>query len=133
MYLSDRRIHDEFVAGGLFYREVMLSLFVKRNVRPAVLLVQKLTQLTFRKHHPLSPDLLRLTSYSSENRDPVVKILGSSYASILEKEDAHTDVLSLVAKEEDQGKDSEVKVKLFLLLQNMDNQLLSKCLKEISE
>lgn len=65
----------------------------------------------------------------------MVKILGPSFASILEKEDAHTDVLSLVdkVKEEDQGKDSEVKVKLFLLLQNMDNQLLNKCLKEISE
>ncbi len=73
--------------------------------------------------------------YFSENRDPVVKILGPSFASILEKVDTHTDALSLAdkVKEEDQGEDSEVKVKLFLLLQNMDNQLLNKCLKEISE
>lgn len=65
----------------------------------------------------------------------MVKILGPSFASILEKVDAHTDVLSLVdrVKEEDQGKDLEVKVKLFLLLQDMDKQLLNKCLKEISE
>lgn len=64
----------------------------------------------------------------------MVKILGPSFASILEKQDAPTDVLSLIdnVKEEDLGKDSEVKVKLFLLLQNMDNQLLSKCLKEIA-
>ncbi|XP_077953101.1 outer dynein arm-docking complex subunit 2 isoform X3 [Gasterosteus aculeatus] len=66
-----------------------------------------------------------------ENRDPVVKILGPSLDSILEKEDAHTDGLSLVdeGKEEDQGKESDVKVKLFLLLQDLDKQLLSKCLK----
>lgn len=65
----------------------------------------------------------------------MAKILGPSFASILEKEHTQTDILSLVGKvkEEDQGKDSEVNVKLFLLLQNMDKQLLSKCLKEISE
>lgn len=65
----------------------------------------------------------------------MVKILGPSFASILEEEGTHTDGLSLVRKvqEEDQGKGSEVNVKLFLLLQNMDNQLLSQCLKETSE
>lgn len=71
--------------------------------------------------------------HCSENRDPVVKILGPSFASILEEEDADTDVLSLAdkVKEDDQDKDSDVKVKLLLLLQNMDNQLLSQSLKEI--
>lgn len=56
----------------------------------------------------------------------MVKILGPSLTSVLQKGGAHTEV-----KEEDQGEDS--KVKLFLLLQNMDNQLLNKCLQEISE
>nr|XP_046227453.1 outer dynein arm-docking complex subunit 2 [Scatophagus argus]XP_046227454.1 outer dynein arm-docking complex subunit 2 [Scatophagus argus] len=70
-----------------------------------------------------------------ENRDTVAKILGPSVANILEKEGAHTDVQSLVGKanEEDPGKESEVKMRLFLLLQNLDNQLLSKCLRQISE
>ncbi|KAM8822409.1 outer dynein arm-docking complex subunit 2 isoform 2-T3 [Spinachia spinachia] len=65
-----------------------------------------------------------------ENRDPIVKILGTSLDSILEKED-YTDGLSLVdeEKEEDQGKD--IKVRLFLLLQDLDKQLLSKCLKDM--
>lgn len=65
----------------------------------------------------------------------MVKIIGPGVASVLEKEDAHADVQSLVdkVKGEDRGKDPEVKVKLFLLLQNMDDQLLSKCLREISE
>ncbi|XP_039983105.1 outer dynein arm-docking complex subunit 2 [Xiphias gladius] len=66
-----------------------------------------------------------------ENRDPVVKILGPCFANILEREDPHTDVLRLV--DEDQAKASEVKVKLFNLLQNMDKQLLSKLLEDISE
>lgn len=62
----------------------------------------------------------------------MVKILGQSFVSTLEKEDDLTDVLRLVDKVKDHIKDSEVKVKLFLLLQNMDNQLLSKCLKEVT-
>lgn len=71
----------------------------------------------------------------SANRQPVVNILGPSFASLLEKEGANTDELSLIGEgeDEDQGRDSEVKVRLFLLLQNLDTQLLSKCLKEISE
>lgn len=62
----------------------------------------------------------------------MVKILGSIVASILQGEDTDTDVLSLVDKVKDQGKDSEVKVKLFLFLRNLDNKLLSKCLEEIA-
>ncbi|KAM3593279.1 uncharacterized protein V6R79_009296 [Siganus canaliculatus] len=70
-----------------------------------------------------------------ENRDPVVKILGPSFGSILQEEGDQTDLLSLTgkAKEGDEGEDSEVKVKLFHLLQNLDQQLLNKCLKQISE
>lgn len=71
--------------------------------------------------------------YCSENREPVVKILGPSFATILEGEDPHSDLMRLVDKEEDQGEDKEVKVKLFLLLHDMDKQLLRELLKEISE
>ncbi len=65
----------------------------------------------------------------------MVKILGPRFVSILEKDGTHDDVQSLVdnLKKEDEGSDSEVKVKLFLLLQNLDDQILSKCLREISE
>ncbi|XP_074549652.1 outer dynein arm-docking complex subunit 2 [Halichoeres trimaculatus] len=67
-----------------------------------------------------------------ENRDPVGKILGSSFADIW---DVQSDFVSLVdnIKEESQGKDSEIKINLFLLLQNLDKQLLNKCLQEISD
>ncbi|XP_071753052.1 outer dynein arm-docking complex subunit 2 isoform X1 [Centroberyx gerrardi] len=68
-----------------------------------------------------------------ENRDPVVKILGPSFATVLDGED--TSVLRLVdkVKQGDQATDSEVQVKLFLLLQHLDNQLLSNSLKQISQ
>uniref|UniRef100_A0A7N8XJX0 Outer dynein arm docking complex subunit 2 n=1 Tax=Mastacembelus armatus TaxID=205130 RepID=A0A7N8XJX0_9TELE len=73
--------------------------------------------------------------YCAENREPVVKILGPCFANILEREEAHTDVLPQVDKVQDEGqaKDSEVKVQLFQLLQNMDKQLLNKLLQDISE
>lgn len=73
--------------------------------------------------------------YCSENRDPLVKILGPSFANILKREDADTDVLHLEdeGKEEHQIKHSEVKVKLFHLLQNIDKWLLNKLLEGISE
>ncbi|KAL7373163.1 hypothetical protein ABVT39_000343 [Epinephelus coioides] len=105
------------------------------QLSPPTVYVRSFSQLSKLVHLADDKKLEEVQACLEENRDPVVKILGPSFASILKKEDAHTDVLSLVdkVKEEDQGKDSEVKVKLFLLLQNMDNQLLSKCLKEISE
>lgn len=62
--------------------------------------------------------------YCLENRDLMAKILGPSFASILEKK-GQSDAQSLV------GEDLEVE--LFLLLQNMDKHLLNKCLKEIPE
>lgn len=65
----------------------------------------------------------------------MTKILGPSFASILEKEHTRTDILSVVSrvKEANQEKDGGIKVKLFQLLQNMDNQVLSNCLQEISK
>lgn len=46
----------------------------------------------------------------------------------LEKEDNQTDVPRLVKEEED-----EVKLKLFHLVQNLDELLIKKLLKEITE
>ncbi|XP_075968755.1 outer dynein arm-docking complex subunit 2-like isoform X2 [Anarhichas minor] len=96
------------------------------QLSPATVYVRSFSQLSRLVHLADDKKLEEVQACLEENRDPVVKILGPSFASILEKHDAHTDVLSLEDKEGDQGK-----VKLFLLLQNMDNQLLSKCLKEI--
>uniref|UniRef100_A0A8D0A832 Outer dynein arm docking complex subunit 2 n=1 Tax=Sander lucioperca TaxID=283035 RepID=A0A8D0A832_SANLU len=104
------------------------------QLSPPTVYVRSFSQLSKLVHLADDKKLEEVQACLEENRDPVVKILGPSFVSTLEKEDAHTDVLSLVdkVKEKDQGKNPEVKVKLFLLLQNMDNQLLSKCLKEIA-
>ncbi|XP_034718241.1 armadillo repeat-containing protein 4 isoform X2 [Etheostoma cragini] len=104
------------------------------QLSPPTVYVRSFSQLSKLVHLADDKKLEEIQACLEENKDPVVKILGPSFVSTLEKEDAHTDVLRLVdkVKEKDQGKDPEVKVKLFLLLQNMDNQLISKCLKEIA-
>ncbi|XP_035510826.1 armadillo repeat-containing protein 4 isoform X2 [Morone saxatilis] len=103
------------------------------QLSPPTVYVRSFSQLSKLVHLADDKNLEEVRACLEENRDPVVKILGPSFAGILENEGALTDVLSLVGKEKEQGEDTEVKVKLFLLLQNMDNQLLGKCLKEISE
>ncbi|XP_056290638.1 outer dynein arm-docking complex subunit 2 [Pseudoliparis swirei] len=103
------------------------------QLSPPTVYVRSFSQLSKLLHLSDDKKLEEVQACLEENRDPVVKILGPSFASILEEEDADTDVLSLAdkVKEDDQDKDSDVKVKLLLLLQNMDNQLLSQSLKEI--
>uniref|UniRef100_UPI0037E7FF26 outer dynein arm-docking complex subunit 2 n=1 Tax=Semicossyphus pulcher TaxID=241346 RepID=UPI0037E7FF26 len=105
------------------------------QLSPPVVTVRNFSQISKLLHVADDKKLEEVRACLEENRDPMVKILDHSFAQILEREDAHSDVLSLVekVKEDDQGMDIEVKVKLFLLLQNLDNQLLSQCLKEISE
>ncbi|CAL8322836.1 unnamed protein product, partial [Boreogadus saida] len=70
------------------------------------------------------------------NRDLVVKVLGSSLATVLEG-GADTAAPELVEKLKaggsKQAQDSEVKVQLFLLLQQLDNQLISKALTDFSK
>ncbi|XP_010793790.1 armadillo repeat-containing protein 4-like [Notothenia coriiceps] len=102
------------------------------QLSPPTVSVRSFSQLSKLIHLAEDKKVEEVQACLEENRYPVVKILGSSVASILQGEDTDTDVLSLVDKVKDQGKDSEVKVKLFLLLQNLDNKLLSKCLEEIA-
>ncbi|TNN72433.1 Armadillo repeat-containing protein 4 [Liparis tanakae] len=98
------------------------------QLSPPTVYVRSFSQLSKLVHLADDKRLEEVQACLEENRDPVVKILGPSFASTLEE-----DVLSLAdkVKEDDQDKDSDVKVKLLLLLQNLDNQLLSQSLKEI--
>ncbi|XP_068565576.1 outer dynein arm-docking complex subunit 2 isoform X2 [Cebidichthys violaceus] len=98
------------------------------QLSPPTVYVRSFSQLSKLVHLADDKKLEEVQACLQENRDPVVKILGPSFASILEKHDAHTDVRSLEDKVKEEDQDT---VKLFLLLQNMDNQLLNKCLKEI--
>ncbi|XP_069007256.1 outer dynein arm-docking complex subunit 2 [Embiotoca jacksoni] len=104
------------------------------QLSPPTVCVRSFSQLS-KVVHLADDKLQEVRACLQENRAPVVKILGLSFATALEREDAHTDVLSLVdkVKEEDPAKDTEVMVKLFVLLQNMDKQIISKLLAEISE
>uniref|UniRef100_A0A4W5P7J7 Outer dynein arm docking complex subunit 2 n=1 Tax=Hucho hucho TaxID=62062 RepID=A0A4W5P7J7_9TELE len=57
------------------------------------------------------------------NRDPVAKMLGPSFATV-EGEDSSVLRLLEKVKEGDQAKETEIKVKLIILLQQLDTQLL---------
>ncbi|XP_037311989.1 outer dynein arm-docking complex subunit 2 [Pungitius pungitius] len=99
------------------------------QLSPPTVCVRSFSQLSKLLHLADNKRMEEVQACLEENRDPVVKILGPSLDSILEKADAHTDGLVDEEKEEDQSKD--IKVKLFLLLQDLDKQLLSKCLKDM--
>ncbi|KAJ8278066.1 hypothetical protein GJAV_G00083450 [Gymnothorax javanicus] len=66
------------------------------------------------------------------NRDPVVRILGPSFAAV-EGEDASASRPLQKATEDNVNKETEVRMKLFLLLQQLDTLLLSNSLKQISQ
>ncbi|XP_062235056.1 outer dynein arm-docking complex subunit 2 [Platichthys flesus] len=98
------------------------------RLSPPTVYVRSFSQLSKLVHLAADKKLEEARTCLEENRDAVVKILGPRFADILEREDTQTDPV-----DEDTAEDSEVKVKLFRLLQNMDQQLLSKLLEEISE
>uniref|UniRef100_A0A8C7JW62 Outer dynein arm docking complex subunit 2 n=1 Tax=Oncorhynchus kisutch TaxID=8019 RepID=A0A8C7JW62_ONCKI len=66
------------------------------------------------------------------NKDPVAKMLGPSFATV-DGEDSS--VLRLLEKvnEGDQAKEEDIKVKLLILQQQLDTQVLSNSLKQISQ
>ncbi|KAJ8010314.1 hypothetical protein DPEC_G00073750 [Dallia pectoralis] len=66
------------------------------------------------------------------NRDPLAKILGPSFATV-EGEDSSVLRLLEEVREGDQAKESEIKVRLLILLQQLDTHLLSNSLKQISQ
>lgn len=68
---------------------------------------------------------------STANRDPIVKILGPEYGAV-EGED--TSILHLFDKvKKESGLETELKMKIILLLHQLDLQLLSSSLKEVSQ
>ncbi|XP_030612323.1 armadillo repeat-containing protein 4 isoform X2 [Archocentrus centrarchus] len=104
------------------------------QLSPPTVYVRSFSQLSKLLHLADDKKLAEVRACLEENREPMVKILGRSIASALERETL-ADVVSLADKMKEEGpaKDSEVKVKLFLLFQNVDKQIVDKLLKEISE
>ncbi|XP_028289055.1 armadillo repeat-containing protein 4 [Parambassis ranga] len=101
------------------------------QLSPPTVSVSSFSQLSKLVHVADAKKLEEVRACLEENRDPVVKILGRSFADVLEREDAHTDVDKV--EEGDPANDSEVKAKLCLLLQNLDKQILSNLQEEISQ
>ncbi|XP_033021245.1 armadillo repeat-containing protein 4 [Lacerta agilis] len=65
------------------------------------------------------------------NRDPIVKILGPGYGTIEGEDLSMIRLLDKMKKEE--ASDNEMKMKISLLLQQLDMQLLNSSLKQISQ
>ncbi|XP_072364498.1 outer dynein arm-docking complex subunit 2 isoform X2 [Scyliorhinus torazame] len=66
------------------------------------------------------------------NRDPIAKILGPSFATV-EGEDKSMLRLLEKVKKSDEEPEAEVQMKLFLLLQQLDMQLLNASLQKVSQ
>ncbi|NXJ89807.1 ARMC4 protein, partial [Corythaixoides concolor] len=65
------------------------------------------------------------------NRDPIVKILGPEYGTVEGEDMSMLHLLDKVKKDDDP--ETEVKMKIFLLLYQLDLQLLNSSLKHISQ
>ncbi|CAG5895551.1 unnamed protein product [Menidia menidia] len=96
--------------------------------------VRNFNQLSKLVHLADEKKLAEVKTCLEENRDPIVKILGSSFASKLDGEEIHLDSLSLKDEaEKGFAMDMDVKNKLYFMLQNTDKQILDQLLGEISE
>ncbi|KAG2458461.1 ARMC4 protein, partial [Polypterus senegalus] len=67
------------------------------------------------------------------NRDPVAKILGASYATVDGEDYSVLRLLEKVKQDDDANHDAEFEMKVFLLIQQLDMQLMNKSLKQISQ
>lgn len=65
------------------------------------------------------------------NRDPIVKILGPEYGTVEGEDMSMLHLLDKVKKDDDP--ETEMKMKIFILLRQLDLQLLSSSLKHISQ
>uniref|UniRef100_A0A673BVC0 Armadillo repeat containing 4 n=1 Tax=Sphaeramia orbicularis TaxID=375764 RepID=A0A673BVC0_9TELE len=100
---------------------------------PPNVYVRSFSQLCKLVHLTNDKKLEEVRACLEDNRNPVVKVLGPSFAAELEGDNQDETRLFAKVKEEEEHKDTDDKVKLFLLLQNLDKQLLIKLLHEISQ
>ncbi|XP_041825021.1 outer dynein arm-docking complex subunit 2 isoform X6 [Melanotaenia boesemani] len=105
------------------------------QLSPPFVYVRSFSQLSKLLHLAEERKLEEVRACLEENTDPMVKILGLNFATNVDVEGALPEVLCLKdeGKEEDSAMDSNIKIKLFMLLQNKDKQVLSQLLEEISE
>ncbi|KAK2886201.1 outer dynein arm-docking complex subunit 2 [Channa argus] len=104
------------------------------QLSPPLIYVRSFSQLSKIVNLANEKNLEEVRVCLEENRDPLLKILGPNLAN-MKGEHIGTDVLCLEdkGKEKDRVKHSDVKVRLFHLLTNMDKKLINKLLEELSE
>ncbi|XP_074918360.1 outer dynein arm-docking complex subunit 2 isoform X1 [Chelonoidis abingdonii] len=93
--------------------------------------VRSFGQLSRLLHVAMEKKLKEAQACLQANRDPIVKILGPGYATIEGEDTSMLRLLDRMKKDDDP--DTEVKMKISLLLQQLDMQLLNSSLKHISQ
>ncbi|KAG6929907.1 armadillo repeat containing 4, partial [Chelydra serpentina] len=93
--------------------------------------VRSFGQLSRLLHVAMEKRLKEAQACLEANRDPIVKILGPGYGTIEGEDMSMVRLLDRMKKDDDP--DTEIKMKISLLLQQLDMQLLNSSLKRISQ
>ncbi|XP_039379911.1 outer dynein arm-docking complex subunit 2 isoform X2 [Mauremys reevesii] len=93
--------------------------------------VRSFSQLSRLLHVAMEKKLKEAQACLQANRDPIVKILGPGYGTIEGEDMSMLRLLDRMKKDDDP--DTEIKMKISLLLQQLDMQLLNSSLKHISQ
>uniref|UniRef100_A0A452I1E3 Uncharacterized protein n=1 Tax=Gopherus agassizii TaxID=38772 RepID=A0A452I1E3_9SAUR len=93
--------------------------------------VRSFGQLSRLLHVAMEKKLKEAQACLQANRDPIVKILGPGYGTIEGEDMSMLRLLDRMKKDDDP--DTEIKMKISLLLQQLDMQLLNSSLKHISQ
>ncbi|XP_026507917.1 armadillo repeat-containing protein 4 [Terrapene carolina triunguis] len=93
--------------------------------------IRSFGQLSRLLHVAMEKKLKEAQACLEANRDPIVKILGPGYGTIEGEDMSMLRLLDRMKKDDDP--DTEIKMKISLLLQQLDMQLLNSSLKHISQ
>uniref|UniRef100_A0A8C5HBE3 Armadillo repeat containing 4 n=1 Tax=Gouania willdenowi TaxID=441366 RepID=A0A8C5HBE3_GOUWI len=105
------------------------------RLKPPTISVRSFSQLSKLLHLAENNTLAEVRECLQGNKDLVAIIFGRSFVSFMEKEDVNQDVQSLMVKikEREPSEDVEAKIKVFLLLQKKDKEILNKLLQHVTE
>ncbi|XP_025904589.1 armadillo repeat-containing protein 4 [Nothoprocta perdicaria] len=93
--------------------------------------VRSFDQLSYLLHIAMDKKLKEAQACLEANRDPIVNILGPGYGTIEGEDMSMLHLLDKVKKDDDP--ETEIKMKIFILLSQLDMQLLNSSLKHISQ
>ncbi|NXA44728.1 ARMC4 protein, partial [Nothocercus julius] len=93
--------------------------------------VRSFDQLSYLLHIAMEKKLKETQACLEANRDPIVNILGPGYGTVEGEDLSMLHLLDKVKKDDDP--ETEIKMKIFILLNQLDMQLLNSSLKHISQ